>query len=344
MNITDDHAAEACVPALDPGGDDLTLFVEGDTLYGAMLDAIRFAEHSICLEMYILADDPIGRCFVAAFVERAENGVRTRLHLDAVGCSSWISRSLVRDLTAGGVELRWFHRWSWRHPRQYGRRNHRKLLVVDGRQAFVGGFNIHRENSRASYGERRWRDTHVRFGGTLAAGAQRLFDQFWDRQTAAEPRNTSDATTTLFPNHTRSCRRRLRCLFDDAFTQAQSTISVTTPYFVPEPRLQEALESSARRGIHTRVLLPRKRDVPLVSFAAEATYASLLAAGVRLYEYQPRMLHAKTAVVDGTWATVGTANFDYRSIFLNCELNLITRDAAFSRRLQDVFDVDQTSR
>jgi cardiolipin synthase len=216
------------------------------------------------------------------------------------------------------------------------------LLVVDGKTAFLGGFNIHRESSRAFYGEQRWRDTHVRLGGSLARHAADCFAAFWRRDLHWEPQESDSSGSVLMPSQTLACLRRLRCTYATLFAEARSSIQISTPYFVPDHRTQHGLIEAAQRGVKVSLLVPRKSDVPITRWAARAAYAHLLAAGVRIYEYLPRMFHAKTAVIDGTWATIGTANMDYRSLFLNYELNLITRDEQLCRQLQIQFTLDLT--
>lgn len=314
----------------------LWLFTEGDELYAAMLAAIGHARHSIKLESYIFANDEIGRKFATALGERARAGLQVLVHIDAAGSLFWGSHRLQKNLIRDGVQVRWFHRWSWRHPSRYNRRNHRKLLVVDGRVGFLGGFNIHRENSRVVYGERRWRDTHVEVRGQLARNLQTLFDAFWRGRRLPSPiLRAPDGT--LITNRARHGRRVVRDLYAMRTATARQRVWLSTPYFVPDNRTQRALRSAAQRGVDVRVLVPRKTDVRIVQWAARAAYAGLLDAGVKIYKYQPRMLHAKTLVVDGQWGSVGTANVDYRSFFLNYELVLTARDPQFVAELEAQF-------
>jgi len=325
-----------CAPELTPSDNNFELFTEGDDLYRAMLASIASAQESVDLESYIFADDEVGRRFAEALAERARADIRVRMHLDAAGSLFWVSRRLKTYLREQGVEVRWFHRWSWRWPWRYNRRDHRKLLVVDRRQAYLGGFNIHRENSCALYGEGRWRDTHVAMQGTLAEHAGQLFDAFWRGHRRWLP-DSELSGSTLVHNHTRTCRRRLRCIYFDVFTSARHRVYLTTPYFVPDHHTQQGLKAAARRGVDVRLLVPGKSDVQITQWAARAAYVDLLGAGVRIYEYQPRMLHAKTVVADGEWAMLGTANLDYRSLFVNYELNLVTRDLGLAAKLEQQF-------
>ncbi|GMQ88829.1 MAG: hypothetical protein BMS9Abin09_0267 [Gammaproteobacteria bacterium] len=330
----------SCPPVLQETSGNTELFIEGDDLYQSMLASIASAQQRIQLESYIFADDEVGRLFSEALGERAQAGVDVRVHIDAAGSLFLVSRRLVRDMRKHGVWLRRFHRWSWRKPLRYNRRNHRKLLVIDEKTAYLGGFNIHRESSQAVFGKDRWRDTHVRISGRLAEHAAQLFDGFWRGYYRWVPSTPLDARSELVPNYSRDCREQLRCIFTDMFTRVEHSLYLTTPYFVPDRRTQRLLSTAARRGVDVRLLVPRKNDVKLARWAAQAAYEELLASGVRIFEYLPRLLHAKTAVVDGNYATVGTANLDYRSFFLNYELNLFTRDPGLCRQLQKQYETD----
>lgn len=330
-----------CAPVLQDTPDSLQLFIEGDDLYQAMLADMESAQRRIQLESYIIADDEVGRHFSAVLIRRAQAGVDVQVHIDAAGSLFLSLRDLVRNLRKHRVKVRWFHRWSWRKPLRYNRRNHRKLLVVDGKKAYVGGFNIHRESSRTFFGIHRWRDTHVRFEGLLAIQAAQLFDRFWLGDLRWVPATLPGVSSKLMTNSSRDCREQLRCLLSDMFTCAASSIHLTTPYFVPDRRTQRQLKAAAGRGVDVQLLVPRRSDVKLARWAAQATYAGLLDGGVRNFEYLPRMLHVKTIVVDSHYATVGTANIDYRSFFLNYELNLFTRDPALCRDLISQFMKDR---
>ncbi len=331
--------AEGCVPAIQAGHCDFTLYFEGDDLYEAMLKEIAAARSSICLESYIFASDEIGWRFAHALAERVAAGVEVRLHLDAAGFLLWGSGKLKIWLRDQGIQLRLFHRWRWRDPLRYNQRNHRKLLVIDDNSVFLGGFNIHRESSRLVFGDASWRDAHVRLDGKVAQQAGILFDDFWNGK-RRQPPYQAHAVNILIPNFSRRCRQTFKCLYTDSFRRAQQSIYLTTPYFVPDRRTQLELQLAAKRGVDVRLLVPRKNDQRLAQWAARAAYAKLLDEGVRIFEYLPRMLHAKTAVVDGSWATIGTANLDYRSLFVNYEINLATRDPSLCEQLAGQFMAD----
>lgn len=324
------------------GTDEYTLYTEGDDLYDAMLASIGAARRRVDVESYIYASDEVGWRIGEALAAQARAGLQVRLMVDAAGSMTSFSRTLEGYLRKHGVAVRRFHRWSWRQPFRFYRRDHRKLLVVDGREAFVGGFNIHRESSRAAYGPGRWRDTHVRLSGALAERASATFDAFWDGELERDLPPGRPSGDALVSNHSRICRHQVHCLYVRLLQSAERRLYVTTPYFVPDRRTQDQLVHAARRGVDVRLLLPGKSDVPMARWAARAAYRTLLSAGIRVFEYQPRMLHAKTAVVDGVVATVGTTNLDYWSLFVNYELNLFSANRGLCLALEDQFQTDLT--
>ena len=337
----DPHPGVECVPWPTDGGKERhQLFVEGDDLYDAMIASIGAATRRVDLETYIYAADEVGWRIGEALAERARAGVQTRLLIDAAGSLLSFSRALQHYLRRHGVIVRRFHRWSWHRPLRFYRRNHRKLLVVDGGEAFMGGFNIHRQSSRVAYGPGRWRDTHVLMRGPLAAEASALFDAFWAGDHRGSAHSTPGTGDALVPNHSRICRHQVHCLYLRLLRGAERQLFLTTPYFVPDHRTQNELVNAASGGVDVRLLLPGKSDVPITQWAARAAYSKLLAGGVRVFEYQPRMLHAKTAVIDGAVATVGTANLDYRSLFVNYELNLFSGNEALCAALEAQFLAD----
>jgi len=337
-------AVDSCLCNSQPmvGNDTIQLYTEGDGLFDAMLTAIANAKHQICMETYIFADDEVGHCFAQALSERARAGVQVHLLVDALGSLFQFYRSLGPELEQSGVTVRHFHRWHWRQPLQYNRRDHRKLLVIDGDEAFLGGFNIHRQSSQRYFGTTRWRDTHASFQGRLARQASELFDAFWRGEKRWLPSEGGGGNSILVPNQSRACRQRLACIYDDALGNANEQICLTTPYFVPDHRIQKALLLAVKRGVDVRLLVPLNSDVRLARWAANAVYAHLLDAGVKIFEYLPRMLHAKVVIVDGRWATLGTANLDYRSLFQNYELNLVSENAELCHCLQSQFEADLT--
>ena len=337
-------AAAAPVPLEETGPSAMRAFIEGDELYAAMLADIRSATRWVRLETYIYSGDEVGRMFAQALVERARAGCRVRLRLDAIGSFYTVANAFIHELEEQGVEVEWCRRWQWRKPFDLHRRNHRKLLIVDRRCFYLGGFNLHRESSRAHFGESRWRDTHLRVEGVLVAAAIAAFDEYErPRRKRQHWRDLRTGDGYLIPNLGFTRRFLLHRLYRFAFNRAQKRLWITTPYFVPPASLQRAMIAAAKRGVDVRVLVPRRIDIFLVQWASRAVYARLLKGGVRIFEYLPRMLHAKVAVIDDGWATVGTANLDYRSLFINDELVLVITQKNLSAQIAAQFEHDLES-
>ncbi len=306
----------------------IALFTEGDELYQAMLADIAAARHSIRLESYIFAADESGRPFAEAMRAAAARGLRVELRIDAVGSFGLFPRALERDLRAAGVRVHRWRRFSLREPlRFFHRRNHRKLLVIDERLCWLGGFNIHRECSRRAVGESRWLDYHLRIEGPAARQAALIFDH--DGRLPRGARLRASDGILLLPNKTRRQRALLHRVLRQAFARARRRVLLVSPYFVPDRRTQRGLTEAAGRGVEVMVLVPAKSDVRLAQWASRAAYSRLLAGGVRIFEYQPRVLHAKAFLIDQSLASVGTANLDYRSFFINDEINAFLRDPGF---------------
>lgn len=338
MPLSEQAVATTCVPELLDGQGTIQLFVEGDTLYDAMIAAIENARRDIRMESYIFSADEVGARFATALAAKARGGLDVRLHLDAFGAGQRSFYSLQRELEDSGVQFRWFRPFQTRRPLQYLQRNHRKLLVVDGQEVFLGGFNIRRLNSRRLYGARRRRDTHVRVSGPLATLASGHFDRLWhdSHQLPASviPKDPKNTEALLVASYSRHCQHRLACLHAGLIAKAQSHIYLTSPYFGPGIMVDQALQAAANRGVDVRLLVPRRADPLVAGWATKASYAQLLAAGVRIYEYLPRQLHAKTLVIDENWAVVGSANLDYLSMFVNQELVLIAHNRPLTEELQ----------
>ncbi|WP_319782638.1 phosphatidylserine/phosphatidylglycerophosphate/cardiolipin synthase family protein [Oceanisphaera sp. IT1-181] len=331
------QSSHSAVGTGEPLKTEFTLFTEGDELYAAMARSIRAATHRVFLASYILAADEVGTVLLNELMRQSRRGLDVRVHVDALGSSSCLPLRHRRQLRAAGVRLQRFHRWSWRQPMRYNRRDHRKLLVVDGQTAYLGGFNIHREGSQRFYGLTRWRDAHACFGGILAAEAEALFDAFWCGHPDGDPLKSNEGDSRIVPNTTRRCRIQLRCTIKDQLVTASKSIWLVTPYFVPDRGLRRQLIFAARRGVDVCILTTEKTDSAPAQWAARAFYGELIENGVRIFEYTPRFLHSKVLLVDDIWGSIGTANFDYRSLFINYELTLISRSRQLISQLRETF-------
>ncbi len=321
------------------------IFHEGDDLYDDMVRIIGQARQRVWMESYIFKGDRVGRRIAAALARAARRGLDVRLHIDAAGSLFLFPRRLQRRLREAGVRVRRFHRWSWRDPWRYNRRNHCKLLIVDQAFVYLGGFNIHEESSRRFHGDERWRDTHVRLDSEyLARQGAELFELFWTRRVPADLRRPRPpdllAGDMLVTNRLPRHRHAMRYLLRLGLHRAKERVYLTTPYFAPDPLTARHLVDAARRGLELRLLLPARSDIRLLQLTARHLYARFLRAGVRIFEYTPRTLHAKTMVADADWASIGSANLDFRSFLHNYEIHYVTTDSATCLALRQQFEDD----
>jgi len=331
----------------------------GAQAYPAMLDAISLSRTEILLETYIWSSDSNGRRFVDAVCIKAQEGVRVRCVIDGAG-SFGFSGSDVARMKSAGVLLSVFHpvgpwrrRWGWQV------RDHRKLLIVDGRVAFAGGMNLGDDYAPVSWGGRGWHDVHAQIEGPVLRELERLFEVSW---TYAEPENWDPAlpaATRRIPEslaiHGSTTRvqalavgrflgrRLVQHHLQHAMATASERIWIEAAYFIPNRALRGTLKRAARRGVDVRVVVPRHSDIPGLAHASRATWASLLRAGVRIFEWLPGMLHAKTLTIDGVWSAVGSYNLDSRSLLYNWEVTLEVLDERLAEQLEEKFRDDLES-
>ena len=326
-------------------GNQARVLRDGDEAFPAMLDAIRSARAYICLETYILRDDATGWEFATALADRARHGVEVSLMYDAIG-SVALGSDYLDYLKEQGVRLAEYHPiLPWRKGFDINRRNHRKQLVVDGRWGFLGGLNIGDEY-RSMDGHRAWRDTHLCVEGPVVRKMLRLFSLTWLRQGGAPMAReryqyTSDpvgeSNVRVLGNRRHHDRGAIHQAYVDAFASAREQILVTNSYFVPSPEIRRELVAAARRGVRVVLLLAGKSDVLALQMATRSYYRGLLDAGVELYEWHQTILHAKTAVVDRGWSTVGSYNLNFRSRFHNLECNVMVDDPSVAIDLERMF-------
>jgi cardiolipin synthase len=331
------------------GEDAVALLRDGEQAYPAMLAAIAGAERTICFETYILRDDTAGKRFLDALMERARTGVCVLLMFDAWG--SRVSDATLEALEASGVTVRPFRPWRFagslaRSLARHRRRNHRKSLVVDGRVAFTGGMNVSDDYAAVSDGGEGWRDTNLRIEGPSARSLERLFLETWRRNRGPKPDLTrfGDGPVRASPrlrivgNGFVRESKRVRRAYLEAFAGARERIFITNAYFLPPANVVRQLVAATKRGVRVAVILAATTDVKLVLYAARGLYPVLLRGGIELYEWtDERVLHAKTAVVDGRWTTVGSTNLDPLSLMQNLEVNAIVDDAGFGASAEQLF-------
>jgi cardiolipin synthase len=329
------------------GGNRMTRLEDGAQFYPEMLAAIAGARRSIALECYIFHPGKTGEAFIAALVERARAGVPVRIVLDAVG-SRRLRREHVRRLAAAGCEIAWHPRARWRRAHRLVNSTHREILVIDGRLAFTGGAGISDWWATRYDGEPAWRDTMLRVEGPIVASCQAVFAENWlecrgdilsgeEWFPVLEP---CGATAAMVVRNTPSYAGS-RALFQALLECASHEIRLTTPYFIPDPSFLSALIERARSGVSVTLLVPgRHMDHPWVRLSSRRLFRPLLDAGVRIFEYQPSMIHQKLMVVDRLWSVVGTTNFDMLSFEYLDEINIAVRDEAFALEWQARHDAD----
>ncbi len=335
----------------------LEILKNGPAFYTAELDAIRNARRSVNLEAYIFQKSEIGRQYLEAMAERARSGVAVNVVLDAFG-SAGATGAFFRPLLEAGGKVRWYNSPRWYRMTRLDNRTHRELLVVDGQVGFIGGAGIADQWFSGSHGQPRWRDTVVRVEGEAVPNLQATFAENWLAASgelltgnAYFPQITCPANTAaMVINSTPTIggSTRARVLFQLLLASAKRSISITTPYFLPDKSLtRELCRAIEERDVKLRILVPgRKSDHLLTRSTSRGGYGPLLKAGAEVYEYQPSMIHAKILCVDGLWGVVGSTNFDNRSFGINDEVNLAVCDAAFAEQLdQDMTgDVAQSRR
>ena len=349
-------------------GNDVALLADGPSTYKAMLSAISGARHYIHMETYIFDDDDVGDMFADALIAKREQGVSVALMVDAVGTLS-TSDALFEKMRAAGISVLVFNPVNpVRNPFGWSpnERSHRKLLVVDGSVGFVGGINVSGVYASSSFGsasrpktdqpsakQAPWRDTHVRIAGPAVVEIERVFQEGWRSQKgspiaergllASVGLQGQDVVRILSNEPGANDNFEVYLTLMSAFQSAEKSIFITMAYFVPDPAFLDALKAAARRGVEVVLVLPGFSDSSLVLQAGRSHYGELLDAGVKVYERSDALLHAKTAVVDGVWATVGSSNMDWRSFTLNHEINAVIVGTRFAVQMENLFRIDRAA-
>lgn len=341
-------------PAATPGpwfsiGDDkVRLLRDGAEAFPAMLAAIRAAKREVLLEMYWVAADQVGERFLRALTERARAGVTVRVIYDAVGSLGLTDRFWAPLLDVGG-DVREYHTllpfrpgFTWD---RIGQRDHRKVLLVDSTRGFVGGLNLAMHWLPASEGGLGWRDDVVEIDGLAALELRTLFYKTWRRLTHRPkpsdllPLRRKRARGVWMLSSLRS-RRSIRREYLLRINEAKKNIDIANSYFIPDRRVRSALFRAIVRGARVRVVVPANSDVQIVQFAQEALFDSMLRHGVELYAFPDAMMHAKTAIIDERFCTIGSYNLDERSFRKNLEINVAVEDEAFAKHVRASFERD----
>lgn len=339
-------------------GNKVSLLFDGPQTMAAMMAAITTAQHHIHLETYIFDQDAIGIAFADLLIARQAAGVQVNIIYDSIGTIG-TPQAFFDRMRDAGIKLVAFNpvnplqttgQWEPNH------RDHRKILIVDGVVAFTGGVNISASYANSSLFRSKnkrqkqigWRDTHIKIEGPAVAALQWVFLATWDTHAS-----TALTDTDFFPPLKEAGKQLVRVLASEpggsdeiykayvlAIQQAEKTIHITSAYFVPDAQILLALCEASQRGVDVRIILPSVTDSGLVFQAGQSFYDEMLANGIRIYELQIAVLHAKTAVIDGVWSTVGSTNIDTRSFLHNNEINIVVFGTEFAQTMESTFDED----
>jgi cardiolipin synthase len=344
---------EAHTDAPIVGGNRIDLLLNGDDTFPVLLEEIKKAKRTITFAQYLFEDGAVANDLAQALAERCRAGVEGQILLDSHGTNA--SDALLDMMRQAGCKVQLFRRveapqvvFIWKLFR-YNYRNHRRILVIDGRVGFTGGYGIKDTWKGDGRTEGHWRETNARVEGPIVKNLQAAFTESWLEATGRllggegyfprlEPRGKlpvqvvkSSPVGGSFQNY---------MLFLLSITSAKKSILITNPYFIPDDLMIEALLNAAARGVQVIVLVPGKIDHKITYRASRSNYGRMLLGGIQIYEYMPALMHAKTMVVDGIWATIGSTNFDNRSFALNEELNLTIYDGGVAERLHKIFHED----
>ncbi len=342
-------SAHALADPVPLGGNKIELLQNGDGMFPPMLEAIRRAEKSVNFEAYIFYSDEVGRQFRDALCDRARAGVEVRVLLDGIGSGWSLDNDDVKKLKEAGCRFAYYH--PARHWRvdQLNRRTHRRVMIVDGKLGFAGSAGFGKSWLGSAQDKDHWRDQHARIEGPLVGKLQGAFQQHWMESyeeqlsgpahfPALQP--AGNLTVQLVDSHAFSIAT-VPLVQASAIAAAEKSVFITNAYFTPTQDQVEVLVKAVARGVDVRILLPGKHnDQPATKSAGRTAYGKLLEGGVKIFEYQPTMIHQKTLVVDGMFSMFGSSNLDSRSTQINEELDITVYDEGFGRQMETIFNTD----
>lgn len=331
-------------------GNQITTLVNGDEIFPAMLDAIRNAQHSITLEMYIWSNGEISKHFVDALSERARAGVKVHAIADGLG-SSKLPRSYIRQMEEAGVHFTKYNypHW-WRFIKRLNHRTHRKILVVDGKIGFAGGACIHDDWAGNAESPPFWRDNHYQIEGPVVGQIQGVFMDNWVRMKSEilhgadyfpVLENKGSLLVQFFPSGPHYGTEFARLNYLMSIAAARKSIRIAHSYFVPDNMIVDALIKARQRGVKVEVIVPGPIDAGIVKAASRPKWIKLMDAGVEFYEYVPSLYHCKLMIVDDIWVSAGSCNFDDRSLHINDEANFNALSTEFAAEQIAVFEMDK---
>ncbi|MFZ6658150.1 cardiolipin synthase [Undibacterium sp. TJN19] len=339
-------------------GNQVTLLFDGPQTMAAMMDAIRQAKDHIHLETYIFDQDELGNQFADLLIARQRDGIQVNIIYDSIGTIG-TPQTFFDKMKDAGIQMLAFNPVNplkLNGPWEPNKRDHRKILIVDGEVAFTGGVNISASYANSSLFRSKnkkdskvgWRDTHIKIEGPAVAALQWVFLDTWSSESSIEL-----ADKLYFPPLKEKGNKLVRILASDsesnhaiykaymlAIQEAKKSIHITSAYFVPDAQILQALIAAAKRGVEVKLVLPGVTDSGLVFHAAQSFYSEMLEGGIQIYQLQVAVLHAKTAVIDEVWSTVGSTNIDTRSFLHNKEINVVIIDPEFAQAMENAFKED----
>lgn len=330
-------------------GNTVRAFQNGEQIFPAMLEAIRSAKQSITFESYIYWSGEIGKKFLVALTEKAQAGVKVHILIDWLG-SQKMEKNYLDQLRSAGADIEYYHPLKWYNIFRMNNRTHRKLLVIDGKRGFTGGVGISDDWQGQGNKPEVWRDSHYEISGPAASYLQTAFMDNW-LKTRPEvlhsqiyfPKTIADGTipAQVFLSSPREGGASMRLMYLLAIAAAKKTLHIASAYFVPDELTMSELIKARKRGVEVIILLPGKySDSHVVKAASRSTWGELLDSGIKIYEFQPAKFHIKILIADGFFVSVGSTNFDDRSLRLNNESNLNIYDANFADSQIKVFQAD----
>ncbi len=332
------------------GGNDAELLKNGDQIFPAMIRDIRAARKTVNLETYIFKPDRAGRLFADAMIDAARRGVEVRFLVDGWGSKL---KDLGKELEKAGVHVRTYRPLRLFSIYKMSRRTHRKILVVDGQIAYTGGLGIDERWLGNARNTKEWRDTQVRVVGPVVAQMQAIFSEDWTYTTGEilagdrfypKIENAAAIQAQAIKASRGDSSSLAKMLYYVAIQSAAKSIYIQNAYFLPDKQVREALVAAVARGVNVEIMVPgRHIDLPMVRFASWIHYGDLLKGGVHIYEYRETMMHNKTMVVDGLYSTIGSINFDSRSMSRNAEESLAFYDRGFAAKMHAMFEEDRKS-
>ncbi|MCP5464081.1 MAG: phosphatidylserine/phosphatidylglycerophosphate/cardiolipin synthase family protein [Deltaproteobacteria bacterium] len=325
------------------------IFFEGDDYFHSLWKDLKQASSSILIEIYILMEDEIGKQLIEIIKEKSKSGIEIKLIIDAVG-SLELSSVCIQDLKNAGIQVKIYHSFRKFFKNKINKRDHRKIVIIDQKIAYLGGMNFHKQESRRFYGEESWRDTHIRLiGEPVTSLIHHFFDMFEGihksprrRRTLRQQQSSKNniaATKNFFG------RNKIRNLLFRYTKRSKRLIRYTTAYLVPDWEFAFALSKAKKRGARVQIITNgiKTCDIKMVSRVQRPMLRYLLKRGIEIYFYNHRMIHAKTAIFDTEIATIGSSNLNYRSFFRDCEINYFTRHKRTIHKLRDQFESDLKS-